>query len=103
MATRCISPPLRLLTGSSARSGQADPFQQLQHPGFEVTLFPAGHQCRESHVLPDRQVGQEMEELEDESDLVPAQQGPVAVRIAGQVLPRTSTRPQVGRSMPAAR
>ena len=67
-------------------TGQADPFQQLQHPGFEVTLFPAGHQCRESHVLPDRQVGQEMEELEDESDLVPAQQGPVAVRIAGQVL-----------------
>ena len=66
--------------------GQADPFQQLQHPRFEVTSSPVGDQCRESHVLPDRQVGQEMEELEDESDLVPAQQGPVAVRIAGQVL-----------------
>ena len=80
--------------------GQADPFQQLQHPGFEVTLFPAGNQCRESHVLPDRQVGKKMEELEDEADLVSAQQGPVTVREAGQVLAQNLD-PAAGRKVDA--
>ena len=87
MATRCISPPLSWPTGSLARSARPTRSSSAATRARVGTAGLTGDPARQGHVLGHRQVGQQVEELEDLSHGLPAQQGALLFAEAAEVLP----------------
>ena len=75
-------------------------FEQLDRPGASGRVL--ARQCGGRHVLQDGQVGQQMEHLEHEADLLPRNLARAAAEAAGRSSPATTTRPDVGEASPPA-
>ena len=101
--------PLPLAAGQPGRVGVApvrDPQRAEQFVGAlpRVARLDPGELCGQQHVVDDRHVVEQVEELEDHADLPAAE--PCRARLATACRPvrrRPGPRPLVGRSIPAMR
>ena len=77
--TRCCSPPESSAGRWSARSASPTRPSSSLRPPAHLLVAPPRDQRGQQHVLLGGQRGQQVEELEDEADLLPAQPGELAV------------------------
>lgn len=82
MATRCCSPPDRLAGLMIAALGQPHERQQLSGTPLHFGFRTPSDQARDTDILESRKFGQQVVELENESDLLVTEprQSPITER-----------------------
>jgi hypothetical protein len=80
---------------------QPNRIKQLSGPPADLLSRFTAQLTRQAHIFKHRQGRDQVEKLEDEADLVPAEKGPLPVTQCGQVRVSHTDRARVGQVNPA--